>query len=232
MRKLTYISLAVLSLLMAGCGGGKKGADPTPDPPAKTLLIFPEKDALCNQGTSISATQSSVTLKWNAAGNTDSYDIAVKNLLSGVSTTQSTTQTQLAVTLSVNTPYSWTVTSKSAKVSTTTVSDTWKFYNAGPGTVSYAPYPAELSLPTMGQSIAATNGMVSISWHGSDVDNDIVSYDVYFDTTTTPTLFKAGELGSLISVAVTSGKTYYWKVVTKDSKGNTSTSDIFNFTVL
>jgi len=232
MRKLTYISLAVLSFLVVGCGGGKKGADPTPDPPAKTLLIFPEKDALCNQGTSISATQSSVTLKWNASSNTDSYDIAVKNLLTGASTTQSTTQTQLAVTLSTNTPYSWTITSKSAKVSATAVSDTWKFYNSGPGTISYAPYPAELSLPTIGQSVAATNGTVSISWHGSDVDNDIVSYDVYFDTSATPALFKAGELGSLISVPVASGKTYYWKIVTTDSKGNTSTSDTFQFTVL
>jgi hypothetical protein len=216
---------------MVGCGG-KKGSDPTPDPPGKTLLIFPEKDALCNQGTIVSATQSTVTLKWNAANNTDSYDIAVKNLLTGVSTTQSTTQTQLAVTLSTNTPYSWTVTSKSAKASTTTVSDSWKFYNSGPGTVSYAPYPAELSLPSNGQSIAATNGMVSISWHGSDVDNDIVSYDIYFDTSATPALFKAGETGSLINVPVTSGKTYYWKVVTKDSVGNTSTSDTFRFTVL
>jgi hypothetical protein len=228
MKKLNYIYIA-LALLAVGCGGAGNSSDPTPDPPTKTLLISPEKDAVCNQGTVISATQSSVTLKWNAATNTDSYDVAVKNLLTGLSTTQSTTQTQLAVTLSTNTPYSWTVTSKSTKVTTTAASDTWKFYNAGPGTVSYAPYPAELLTPKNGEAVAPVNGNVTLTWKGSDVDNDIVSYDVYLSNLPTPALYKSDVTATTLDVPAKPD--CYWRIVTKDSKGNTSDSGVFQYTI-
>ncbi|OKS85644.1 hypothetical protein [Mucilaginibacter polytrichastri] len=229
MKKLNYIILA-LSLILASCGG--TGSDPAPEPdklPVKVLQIFPEKDAVCNQGTTISATQSSVTLRWNSAANTDSYDVAVKNLLTGASTTQSSTQTQLTVTLATNTPYSWAVTSKSAKVTDTAVSDTWKFYNAGPGTVSYAPFPAELLTPTNGQAVTPVNGMVTLTWKGSDVDNDIVSYDVYLSNLPTPALYKSDVTATTLDVNAKPNS--YWRVVTKDSKGNTSDSGVFQYTI-
>ncbi len=232
MKKLNYILLA-LSLIIVSCGGGG-GSDPAPDqpPPVKSVLIFPEQNSVCTQGTTVSATQSSLTFKWNSAANTDRYDVTIKNLLTSASTTQTTTATQLTVTLDVSTPYSWTVTSKSAKVSTTAVSDSWKFYNSGPGVVSYAPFPAELLTPSQKQAVSAANGPVALTWTGSDVDNDIVGYDVYFDTAASPALFKAGVTDSKLSgIAVTAGKTYYWKVITKDSKGNTSDSGVFNFSV-
>jgi hypothetical protein len=230
MKKLSYIIFA-LSFILAGCGSKNNPAPDLPSPD-KALLIFPEKDAICTTGTLVSATTSSLTLKWNAANNTDSYDVTVKNLLTGTLTTQTTTKTELTVNLLVNTPYSWVVTSKSSKVNKPATSDTWKFYNSGPGIVSYAPFPAEIVAPNFKQNVTATNGKVTLDWNGSDVDGDIVSYDVYFDTKNSPAIFKAGVTDSILNdVAVTSGSTYYWRVITKDSKGNSSDSGVFQFTV-
>lgn len=232
MKKLNYIIFA-LSFVLASCGGGGKN-DPVPDqpPPDKALLVFPEKDAVCTTGTIVSATVSSLTLKWNAAANTDSYDVTVKNLLTGTLTTQTTAKTELTVNLLINTPYSWVIISKSAKVSTITTSDTWKFYNSGPGIVSYAPFPADIVSPYFKQNVTATNGKVTLDWNGSDVDGDIVSYDVYFDTKASPAIFKTGITDSILNdVAVTSGTTYYWKVIIRDSKGNSSDSGIFQFAI-
>ena len=66
---------------------------------------------------------------------------------------------------------------------------------------------------------------------GSDIDNDIVSYDVYFDTVNPPVTLEGNTAASNIDVTVAAGNTYYWRVVTKDSQGNNSQSEIFEFRV-
>lgn len=229
---------AVLLLLLFCVFACKKNApEPPPGPPpvpppAKATLSFPNNNEACTSGIIISSTQSSIILKWNVSANSESYELSIKNLESGVSTTQTTTQTELEVTLSRNTPYSWYIVSKSSKVSTTAQSDTWKFYNSGPGTVSYAPFPAEILDPALGQNVTVASGKITLDWNGSDVDGDVSSYDVYFGTASPPVLFKSNLTESiLIDVIVTSNTTYYWKIITKDSKGNTSDSGVYQFKV-
>jgi hypothetical protein len=118
----------------------------------------------------------------------------------------------------------------SSKISTTALSDTWKFYNAGEAVTSYAPFPADMVTPKMAQRITPVAGKISLDWTGSDVDSDIANYDIYLGTTATPTLLKANQVDSALpDVTVTAGTTYYWKVITRDSKGNTSDSGVFIF---
>ena len=226
--------IAVLFLIATGCG---KKNSPTPAPapdltPGKAVLTFPNQNEACTSGTIISSTQSSVLFTWLAAGNAESYDLNLKNLLTGVTTSQTSTTAQLQITLSRNTPYSWYIVSKSSKSATTAQSDVWKFYNAGAGTVSYAPYPADAVAPTIGQNVTASAGTVNLSWKGSSVDGNITSYDVYFGTGTSPGLLKSNVTNSFYNnVGVASGFKYYWKIVTKDANGNTSDSGLFQFTV-
>ncbi|OKS87482.1 hypothetical protein [Mucilaginibacter polytrichastri] len=235
MKKQRYLiyTIAIFSLMLAACGGGgNNDTDPVPvAAPVKAVLVFPAQNALCTQGIVISAVQSTVTLKWNAAANADKYEINVKNLLTGVATTQTTTSIQQDVVLDIATPYLWSVKSLSFQSTDVAVSDTWKFYNAGPGKTSYAPYPAEAISPTQMLSVSANNGKVTLNWNGADVDNDISGYDLYFGTTTTPILFKSGLMDSKYDVDVSSTITYYWKIVTKDTAGNTSQSVIYQFKV-
>jgi len=221
---------ALLSMIiLTGCGG-HKGNTPAPAP-GKAALLAPAQNEVCTQGTVISASQSTVTLKWAAAANATGYEIKIKNLEDGTTISQTTGNTQFDATLKRNTPYSWSVTSKAANTTTTTQSDIWKFYNSGPAVVNYAPFPAEILAPAMNQTITISNGKVTLSWNGSDVDNDIVNYDIYLGDSSSPALLQGKVLESTLKdVSVSVGKTYYWKVITRDSKGNISDSGIYQFT--
>lgn len=226
-----YLFYLVSLLLVFSACSSHKSNDPTPQlGPAAAILTFPNQNSICVSGSVISVTQSSIQFQWNKSDNTDSYVLNVKNLLSGTTQTQTTTDAQATLTLLRNTPYSWWVTSKSAKTSQTAVSDTWKFYNAGNGVTSYAPFSADKLSPGMGDYVDATTGSITLNWTGSDPDNDITGYDVYFGATAAPALYKQGVVAtSLANVPVSEGKRYYWKVVTHDSQGNTSESDIIQF---
>ncbi|WCT12446.1 hypothetical protein [Mucilaginibacter jinjuensis] len=231
MRKILAFIFLITVLYSCG-GGGSSDTKETPAPaPEKATLVAPAQNELCTQGTVISPTQSTVTLKWNAALNAESYDVNIKDLDAGTTTTQTTTTTQVDVNLKRNTAYSWAVTSKSTKNSTTAQSDFWKFYNSGPAATNYAPFPADLTAPSTGQKVTAVNGKVTLSWNGSDVDNDIAGYNLYWGTSANVTLLKSGITASPYSADVVSGSTYYWKIITIDSKGNTSDSGLAQFSV-
>ena len=221
---------AVLSLFLVitGC---KKHQNP-PDP-GKAILTFPAQNSACTTGTVTSATQSSITFTWVASDNTDSYDIGIKNLLTNTLTTLSSSTNQLQVTLLLNTPYSWYVVSKSSITTATTKSDVWKFYNSGPGTTSYSPFPATLLTPAYGQNITATAGTANLTWSGSDIDNDIVKYDVFVVSSLQIgiTNIISNVKNSYLAIPVTSGATYFWHIRTYDALGNASDSEIFQFTV-
>jgi len=201
------------------------------DPPTKAVLSLPANNEACTTGTPVSASLSAIVFKWAASQNAESYDLTIKNLESGVITTQTTTALELPVTLARNMPYSWFVTAKSSKIATTAVSDIFKFYNVGEASSSFAPFPADMVTPKMAQRITPTAGKITLQWIGSDVDNDITNYDIYFGTTATPPLLKGnhGITSSLADVAVNAGTTYYWKVISKDAKGNTSDSGVHIF---
>ncbi len=228
MRHLKIGIATLLVFALSTCA--KKESEPPA--PLATVLNEPLKDEVCFTGKIISDSESTIEFKWTAAANAESYELSIKNLLTSAITTHTTSATNIVLTLTRNTPYSWFVTSKSSKNPTTAVSPTWKFYNSGLGATSYPPYPAEIISPTLGQKIIATNGKMTLQWRGLDTDNDIVNYDVYFGTSNSPGILqsKLSET-SLANVAVNPATTYYWKVITRDAKGNTSDSGTFQFMV-
>ena len=237
--KKALLSISVILVLM-GCGGKSNnpapagtGTNTSAPAPVAASLTSPAQNAVCTTGTVLSPTTSSITFTWAASANTDSYELDLKNLLTGATTSQSTSQTQLAITLSRNTPYSWYIVSQSAKTTATAQSDVWKFYNAGLGIVTYAPFPAAITAPTFGQSVTAMTGTVNLTWTGSSVNpNTIASYDVYFGTTASLAKLASAITNSFLNnVTVVSGATYYWKVITTDVNGNTSDSGLYQFTV-
>ena len=226
--------IIAFGLLMAGCGGSKNSDNITPTPPAPkaATLVFPAQNAVCVSGTVISASQSSIQFQWDNGVNADSYVVVTKNLLTGDTLATSTGSNSANITLSRNTPYSWYVVSRSNQSSSTANSDTWKFYNSGAGITTYAPFPADNLNPATGQKITVpTSGEITLTWQATSVDNDIVDYDVYFGTAASPPLYKSHVTAQdLSNVVINSGATYYWKIVTRDSNNNTSTSDVVEFT--
>ncbi|ASU33729.1 fibronectin type III domain-containing protein [Mucilaginibacter xinganensis] len=220
--------MLILTFLIANCS---KHQNPKPSP-EKATLVFPAQNALCTSGTVLSNTEASIVLTWSAAAHTDSYEIDIKNLITGTIAVQTSTGNQITATLSRNTPYSWFVVSKSNSLNTTAQSDTWKFYLAGSGAITYSPFPAVLVAPAFGASVTAAANAINLTWTGGDVDNDITGYDIYFGSTSTPSLLKSNVTDMFLNgVTVTSGSSYYWKIVTKDTQGNTSNSGVYYFKV-
>ena len=231
------LSLIFTLLLLFNCSKSSDDGDdggttpPVIEAPTAAALTFPDNNQECNQGTDVNATQSSVTFTWTASTNTNSYDVKLKDLDAGTTTTHSSNTNELAITIKKGTPYSWYVVSKSTATTETAQSDTWKFYNAGDAVQSHAPFPADLVAPTMGANL---NGVTSVTleWAGSDIDNDITGYEIYFETATPPTAqIGAAQTATTIDATVAAGNVYYWRVITTDAEGNNSQSEIFEFRV-
>ena len=209
----------------------KKKNEPIPAPDA-AILSTPLKNESCNTGTIISATESTVVFNWAIAKNTETYELNIKNLLTSEVLNTVATSNTASVTLKRNTPYSWFVKSKSSKTAEATQSEVWKFYNSGPINTFFAPFPADIIAPKMGDVATVTAGKVTLIWAGLDVDNDISGYDVYFGTGASPALFQANLASNVTTLSITAtSNTYYWKVISKDSKGNSSDSGVFMFKV-
>jgi hypothetical protein len=220
--KLKY--LVLLLIVIASC---KKAAKPKPIP-SKTTLLTPSNNEICVNGIPVSTGKSNVSFEWITTDNTNSYDCILKNLETNETFTKNISTNKTTIELNTNTPYSWVITSINDNGKTE--SDKWKFYNSGDGIVSYAPFPAEVIFPAYDQVISSSNLKVNLSWKGLDVDNDIVGYDIYFGTVINPVIFKSDyKETSIADVDVIAKTKYYWRVITKDAKGNSSTSSRFQF---
>lgn len=231
------ITTAILSLVVLQLGTGCSKDDPTPTPtptpeiaaPGKANLVSPANNKTCEQVNG----SGQVTFSWDASTDTDSYDLTIVNLnTNGVTNHNNITTTNKAATLTKGIPYSWQIVSKNSGTKTT-FSDTWKFYLAGDGIANYAPFPASVESPVPGSTVVATEGKVTLSWVGSDPDDEALSYTVYLDTVDgnqDPAAGLQNLSATTAEVAVESGAVYYWKVVSSDGV-NTSSSLVYTFRV-
>lgn len=198
-------------------------------PPSTAMLIFPENNTVCNEGLIISETESDVLFQWEESENSSSYILNINNLNNGTTRNISTLSTEFLLRILRGIPYSWSVTSVSLDGNESVESAVWSFYNAGLPVQSHAPFPATAISPNSGASVA--EGMVTLEWNASDVDNDIASYTLFFDTVNPPVTEGVTTSNPQTEVSVSLGNIYYWKIVTTDEVGNTSTSQVFQFQV-
>lgn len=231
--------VAGLAILSLSCGGGEEtnGDDSGPEPqipivttPSSATLIFPDNNSECTEGEVVSESQSRVLFQWNASENTDSYQVNLRNLNTNSTALTNSAANEVEITLLRGVPYEWFVVSRANGTNETAKSEVWKFYNAGPGITNYAPFPAQAVSPTRGATIDFSPS-VELVWSGSDVDNDIISFNLYYGTTDTPQLLETGLTATSFEVDLNPGQTYYWQAETLDSAGNTTQSELFNFRV-
>ncbi|MBT8205158.1 MAG: hypothetical protein KJP14_08775 [Eudoraea sp.] len=226
MRKIILFCIGVLLL---GCS-----KDSPPKGPEAALLTFPERNSECTTGTDLNAVTSQVEFRWQTAKFTDTYELRVTNVNSGVSQTVTTAALSARLPLEKGALHRWNVLTRNEKTEVVATSDTWQFYNAGTET-SYAPFPAEIVSPESGASVIRDiNNEITLQWIGADVDNDIAGYEIYMDTNNPPATIVGSPSVSINSIQVTaaSESVYYWKVITRDREGNTSDSGVFSFRAL
>ncbi|RNC86806.1 MAG: hypothetical protein ED556_05120 [Winogradskyella sp.] len=233
MKKLIYL---IGLLLITACVDTTDDVIPmiTPDGELQddvegVILVFPFEDELCNEGTDLTPTESTVFFEWEPNNNAETYTVTVENLTTGDVTQVQTEDFITPITIARATPFRWFV--EFTFEDEVQASEAWNFYNAGPGVQTYPPFPAEIVSPLMAQTITTTT-TVNLQWNGSDVDNDIVSYEVYFGTENPPAIESSGLISNSLLVSVNADTIYYWYVVTLDAEGNTSESVVHQFRIL
>ena len=200
--------------------------------PSAATLVFPDNNSECNEGEILNDTQSQVLFQWNNSQNTDSYEVNLRDLSNNNTSRTVANTNSVAITLKRGNPYEWFVVSRASGTNQTANSASWKFYNEGPGITNYAPFPAVAVSPPRGASITSS-GTVTLEWEGSDVDNDLEEYEVYFGTNPEADTLLGTLADNTLETDVTTGQgiVYYWRILSRDSAGNTSFSEIFEFRV-
>lgn len=224
MKKLLFV-LMTITLVLAACkknGGSSVILE-------KAQLISPTGNEICSTGTVINDEQTKITFNWSGLVAAETYTLVLKNLLNNMEEHTDVVGTSVVLTLARNTPYSWRIIAKSSKAAQNSTSDTWKFYVAGSGITNYAPFPAELTSPKYGETVIGNT--VSLTWKGSDPDNDIVAYDVYLKIGSSPFSTFLNVKDQFVNDIPINTKLFdfTWRVVSKDAAGNTSTSETFIF---
>jgi len=224
-----YIFTLVLSTLLWSCGGSG-GDSPEPEPvnnaPNTPTLKYPTNNLLCIDNT--------IVFEWNTAtdpdGDTVSYQvqIAKDNQFTEIVESISNTSTTKTISLDKGVAYYWRVSAKDTKNLSSDYSSVNSFYTEGTGVSNYLPFSPEIVSPTLNATVTETSA--TLEWNASDVDNDPLSFDVYFGTTETPTtIVSSNQTSKTFNVDVASETTYYWKVVVKDDKGGETIGQIWNF---
>ena len=232
MKTIARLLSASLALLTA-CGGGDGGEDPQPQqvpPPQAATLIFPENNTTCFEGEVISPSINRATFRWNESEHTDTYELHVRNLNTNTESSQNPSINEATLTLPRGTAFQWFVISRSLSNNQTATSATWRFYNEGPGITNYAPFPAEAVYPQRGAFINVA-GSLTLEWAGADADGDISAYEVFFGTAPEADTAAGTTSETTLTVNVSAGQTYYWKVLTRDTAGNSSESEVFEIRV-
>lgn len=108
-----------------------------------------------------------------------------------------------------------------------TIGSLWTFT-----TEDYVNYP-----PTQPKNLNPGNNAVDVdidadlSWYCTDPEQETITYDIYFGRTTNPPLLIDNyPYSSYVLNTLSISTTYYWKIISHDSYGNTNQSPVWKFT--
>ena len=225
MKKLLYI--LVIGLIASSCGGGGGDEKTTNSTPTVPTLVYPTDNLLC--------IDNSVEFKWNAStdadGETITYQlqVATDSDFTSIAHTLTTTSLTQTVALDEGVAYYFRVKATDTNSASSEYSSVNQFYTEGVGVTNYLPFTPTLVSPAI--SAVVQTSSVTLSWTASDVDNDVLTYDVYFGEVTPPTEQVAtSQSATTLDVSLDSSKTYYWNVVVKDSNGGEAIGQVWKFT--
>jgi len=222
--KLDNLFFILILFLAIAC---KKEVIITPAPP---LLIGPQNNSSCTSDTVITSQTSQVNFSWQAALNADEYELVIRDIQTNSDIQLKTFRTFSFVVLNRGKQYSWWVISKYDADQTASKSMVWTFYLEDSQKSSYFPFPANLLNPKSNEQISLNGGKYIFRWETTDLDDDIIEYDIYLGRDPNDlTLLAEGLSFNSIELSLNPNQFYYWKVITRDSEGNVSISPIEGF---
>ncbi len=128
--------------------------------------------------------------------------------------------------LSYSTTYYWKIKAWDDK-GESAISPIWTFT-----TEEYVNYPPTQPMnPNPGNNAVDVDVDADLSWYCTDPEQDPITYDIYFGQTTNPPLIIDNYSYSSYALNTLSySTTYYWRIRSHDSYGNTNQSSIWQFT--
>jgi len=105
----------------------------------------------------------------------------------------------------------------------------WSFTTMDDSGTNNPPHKPSNPNPSNGASNQGIN--VDLSWTGGDPDSgDLATYDIYFGTSTNPPLIISGHTSTNYDYGqLEEETTYYWKIIPRDSFGDTNPGDVWSF---
>ncbi|MDV7186042.1 hypothetical protein R3X25_02010 [Lutibacter sp. TH_r2] len=232
MKKL--LSLIVVLNILIACGGSGGGDNP-PDPevevnekPTTPSITYPTSSDLCEDNY--------VNFKWNTAsdpnGDSVSYQLQIatnSSFSANVKEYPNLSGTSKSVSLDKGTAYYWRVKAVDSKNLSGDYTSGVQFYTEGVGVSNYLPFMPELVSPAMEEAV--TDSSVILEWTAEDVDNDSLTFDVYFgeDSNSLPVVSE-NQTATTFTKNVSDSTTYYWKIAVKDGQSGTTIGQVWSFT--
>jgi len=126
--------------------------------------------------------------------------------------------------LAFSTTYYWKIVARDNHFAETS-SPTWCF------TTHLNQPPNEPDTPSPADNTTGVDINTILSWTGGDPDDDPVTYDVYFDTTSTPPLASANQTEATYTPGtLTYNTSYSWQIITWDTHGASTIGPLWTFT--
>ncbi|MDO6761268.1 fibronectin type III domain-containing protein [Tamlana sp. 2_MG-2023] len=226
MKKISL--LIIIGALIVACSGGDDTVAPKENqaPIVVDPLIYPTNNLLC--------TTNIIDFEWSAStdpdGDTINYllEVSQDNQFASIDQFFTVNTTSKSVTLEKNTVYYWRVQAKDSQGLASEYSNTFQFYTEGEGEINHLPFTPQIVAPELNSMLSEAS--INLQWDCTDVDNDPLVYDVYFDNVYPP-VNKVGnnQKDKSLNVNLSAATNYYWQVIAKDSKGGESISQIWSF---
>ncbi len=223
MKSIVQMIYFCMALILCSCGGGSGGEQPPPEPsndlPLKVTGTLPVNGEPCSDYEEVPSDDSMVLIafNWNEAQFADSYKLIVLDGSSEIFS-ENYSNAEAKVELQRGKTYTWSVTAINEFGQTP--GDTYSFTAPGIRVGNYAPYAAEINVEFNTETME-----MSISWVGSDQDNDTLTYDIKILENENIILEETGVDANMVDpIQFIDGVNYSVEITSKDTSGNFSIS--------
>ena len=224
-------TLIIAGVFMYSCSGGSGDEMPEPQQQNKAPNI-PSISAPVNNSLCINNV---VEFKWEAAtdpdGDSVNYQIQIatnNQFTENIYNSPNIAGTSYQLTLYKGVAYYWRVKTIDSKGLSSEYSNFFQFYTEGNGNPNHLPFAPNLVTPTL-HKIIQTNS-TKLEWTAVDVDNDPLTFEVYFGTVNPPsTKISDNQSENTFTVSLNPSTIYYWQIIVNDGKGGKSIGQIWNF---
>ena len=152
--------------------------------------------------------------------NADEYELIIRNIQTNDDIQLTTFRTFSAVVLDRGNQYSWWVISKYNADQTFFKKLGMDFLSRRFTKSSHFPFPANLLNPKSNDQISLIDGKYIFRWETTDLDNDIIEYDMYLGTDPAELILIAEKLSfNYVELSLNSNQFYYWKSNNKRCRG-------------